>query len=123
MAQIIKERESQKIVNTKKPSYHHGNVKINKRKHKQDFVENIHYKVPPPKKKKKKKKNVHVFKNVVVSSILSMKLSHIHYLWVPLIVICKERCHSEYMQLQPLLFRITFLSCSRFSAFPYYYLL
>ena len=37
-----------------------------------------------------------------------------------LMVIRKEGCHS-YAELLPLLFRITFLSFSRFSAFPYDY--
>ena len=40
MAQITKERESQKFLITKK-SYHHRNVKINNRKHKQDYQYSI----------------------------------------------------------------------------------
>ena len=44
MAQITKERESPKSIITKK-SYHHGNVKNNNRKHKQDYQYNISLKL------------------------------------------------------------------------------
>ena len=44
MAQITKERESPKFVITKK-SYHHGNVKTNNRKHKQDYQYSISLKI------------------------------------------------------------------------------
>ena len=40
MAQVTKEKESQKFITTKK-SYHHENVKINNRKHKQDYQYSI----------------------------------------------------------------------------------
>ena len=47
MAQITKERESPNLLSTKKKkkSYHHGNVKINNRKHKQDYQYSISLKL------------------------------------------------------------------------------